>query len=160
MKELYKTLKDHKNSFMQNLTRTSYQTSYRSKAEHFIEEPDILDLHECGTESVVRVVLVNQSFLSALLAAISKIEDAKLQIDRFGFNKPGVESNGKKVGEPQRISGSLTVLINDIGIAMKKLEYALHRAKIYKKELQARYTYQYKWEPKAFVNSLAANKIF
>ena len=50
MKELYKTLKDHKN--MQNLTRTSYQTSYRSEAEHFIEDPDTLHLHECGTESV------------------------------------------------------------------------------------------------------------
>ena len=86
-------------------------------------------------------MLVNQSFQSALSAAISKIEDAKLQIDCFGFNESGVESSGKKVEEPQRLSDSLTVLINDIRIAMKKLEYALHRGKIYKKEPQARYTY-------------------
>ena len=47
MKELYNTLKDHKNSFMQNIIRTPYQTSYLSEAEHFIGDPDTLDLHEC-----------------------------------------------------------------------------------------------------------------
>ena len=88
------------------------------------------------------------------------MENAKLQIDCFGFNESSVESNGKKVEEPQRLSDSLAVLIYDIGITMKKLEYALHRGKIYKKEPQARYTYQYKCEPRAFVNSLAANNFF
>ena len=160
MKELYKTLKDHKNSFMQNLIRTSYQTSYRSEAEHFIEDPDTLDLHASATVSVVRVVLVNQSFQSTLSAAISKIEDAKLQIDCFRFNESDVESNGNKVEEPQRLSDSLALLISDIGIAMKKLEYALYRGKIYKKEPQARYTCQYKCKPRAFVNSLAAKEFF
>lgn len=162
MKQLYKTFKDHKNAFMQTLLRTSYQTSYRDEAEHFVDEPDDIDLDECGVESVVRVVLVNQSFLPALSAAISKIEDAKLQIDRFGFNDTnnGAENNGNKKEEPQRLSDNLTVLINDIGIAMKKLDYALHRGKIYKKEPAARYTYIYKCEPRAFINILAANEFF
>ena len=54
----------------------------------------------------------------------------------------------------------MTVLINDIGIAVKKLEYALLRGKIYKKKSEAKYTYAYKCEVSAFVNCLAANEYF
>lgn len=158
----YKTLKDHKNGFMQDLIRTSYQSSYRNEVHQFIEEPDEIDLDECGVELVVRVVLVKQSFQPSLSAAMSKIEDAKLQIDRFGFNGARVdnaENRGKKE-EPQRSSGNLTVLINDIGISMKKLYYVLHRGKIYKKKPASRCTYQYNCDPRAFINILAANEQF
>ena len=51
------------------------------------------------------------------------MEDAKLQIDRFGFNKTSAEITGDKKDQPERLSDKLTVLINDIGIAMKKLDY-------------------------------------
>ena len=50
--------------------------------------------------------------------------------------------------------------MNDIGIAMKKLGYALYAGKVYKKCNKARYTYLYKCEVEAFVNRLAANQSF
>ena len=160
MKELYKTLKDHKNGFMQDLVQSSYQTIYQDEVQRFMNETDEIDLEECGGESVVRVIVVNQSFQPSLSSAISKMEDAKLQIDRFGFNETSAEITGDKKDQPERLSDKLTVLINDIGIAMKKLDYALHRGQIYRKEPASRYTYLYKCEPRAFVNSLAANEFF
>ena len=57
-------------------------------------------------------------------------------------------------------SDKLTVLINDIGIAMKKLRYALYGGKVYKKCERAEYSYWYKCEMEAFINSLAANDTF
>jgi len=80
MKELYKTLKDHKNGFMQDLVQSSYQTIYQDEVQRFMNETDEIDLEECGGESVVRVIVVNQSFQPSLSSAISKMEDAKLQI--------------------------------------------------------------------------------
>ena len=67
------------------------------------------------------------------------MEDAKLQIDRFGFNETSAEITGDKKDQPERLSDKLTVLINDIGIAMKKLDYALHRGKIYRKDPASRF---------------------
>ncbi|KAL9976809.1 hypothetical protein ACROYT_G014143 [Oculina patagonica] len=55
---------------------------------------------------------------------------------------------------------NLTVLINDIAITMKMLDYALYIGKIHKKCEGAKYTYSYKCDIKAIVNSLAANKSF
>jgi len=52
------------------------------------------------------------------------------------------------------------VLVNDIGIAMKRLGYALYGGKVYKKCDKAKYTYSYKCEVEALVNSLAANESF
>ena len=54
----------------------------------------------------------------------------------------------------------LTVLINDISIAMKKLGYALYGGKVYSKSERAEYSYWYKCEMEAFINSLAANDTF
>ena len=62
--------------------------------------------------------------------------------------------------EQARLSDKLTVLINDIGIAMKKLGYALYGGKVYKKCERAKYSYWYKCEMEAFINSLAANETF
>ena len=46
-------------------------------------------------------------------------------IDHFGFS---IEYSAPEI-EETRISDKLTVLINDIGIAMKSMEYALFVAK-------------------------------
>ena len=65
--------------------------------------------------------------------------------------------------EQARLSDKLTVLINDIGIAMKKLGYPLYSGKVYKKcrvRERARYSYWYKCEMEAFINTLAANETF
>ena len=113
---------------------------------------------DCGTENVVRCCLINPSYSSTLQEAITKLLDAKLTIDLFGFHDEGQGTT--KVDDDARLSDQLTVLINDIGIAMKKLEYALLRGKIYKKKSEAKYTYAYKCEVSAFVNCLAANEYF
>ncbi|CAH3036517.1 unnamed protein product, partial [Porites lobata] len=47
-----------------------------------------------------------------------------------------------------------------MAIAIGKLGYASYRGKVYKKNDQARYTYSYKCEARAFVNTLATNEFF
>ena len=110
----------------------------------------------CGTETVARVRVKNSSLSSALQFFIAKLRDAKLEIDTFGFQ----EDNRQSTDEEARLSDKLTVLVNDIGIAMKKMDYALFRGTIYKKFFIAMYTYAYKCEVRAFINSLAANEFF
>ena len=91
-------------------------------------DEDLLDLQQCGTENVARVWLINSSFSTALQAAVAKLQEAKLQIDTFGL-KDGIRKT-MHLDEEARLSDKLTVLVNDIGIAMKKMEYALFRGKI------------------------------
>ena len=74
----------------------------------------------------------------------------------FGFE----EDNAQSADEEARLSDKLTVLLNDVGLAMKKMEYALFRGKIYKKVPMAMYTYAYKCEIRVFIESLAANEFF
>ena len=62
--------------------------------------------------------------------------------------------------EQAMLSDKLRVLMNDIGIAMKKLGYALYGGKVYKKCDKAKYTYLYKCKVEAYVNGLAANELF
>ena len=162
MKELFKVLKDHKNPFMEELVSSSYQYCFRDEFESFVGDADSVDLDVCGTENVVRICLVNPSFYSSLSWALRKLQDAKLVIDQFGFQLDGsaVPRENEIVDEQARLSNKLTVLVNDIGIAMKRLGYALYGGKVYKKCDKAKYTYSYKCEVEAFVNSLAANESF
>ena len=158
MKELFKVLKDHKNPLIQELVNLSYENCFRNEVERMLGEEDLLDSQQCGTENVARVWLINSSFSTALQAAVAKLQEAKLQIDRFGL-KDGIRKT-MHPDEEARLSDKLTVLVNDIGIAMKKMEYALFRGKIYKKVPAAKFTYAYKCEMRAFVNCLAANDFF
>ena len=48
--------------------------------------------------------------------------------------------------EQTKLSNKRTVLINDIGITIKKLAYALYGGKVYKKCERAKYSYWYKCE--------------
>lgn len=162
MKELFKVLKDHSNGFMQDLVTSSYQHCFETEAELFLEDAESMDVEECGTENVVRVRIVQSSFKAAVSEAIDKMQAAKLTIDRFGLDgttqDPSVERTSEEI-EP-RLGDKLTVLINDIAIAMRRLDYALYMGTIYKKCEGAIYTYSYKCDVKAFVNSLAANESF
>ena len=71
----------------------------------------------------------------------------------FGFHADNPQSGD----EETRLSDKLTVLVNDTGLAMKKMEYALFGGKMYKKVPSAKYTFAYKCEVCVFINSLAAN---
>ena len=124
--------------------------------DSLLGEEDFMDTQDCGTEKVARVWLTNSCFGSTLKRSITKLQDAKLQIDMFGFHADNPQSGD----EETRLSDKLTVLVNDIGLAMKKMEYALFRGKMYKKVPSAKYTFAYKCEVRVFINSLAANEFF
>ena len=84
-------------------------------------DSDSVDLAKCESEKVVRVWLVDPSFQSNLSWAVRKLQDAKLIIDRYGFQFDGMGTQrGKEPFEKQAmLSDKLTVLVNDIGIAIK-----------------------------------------
>ena len=137
--ELYKTLKDHKNPFMQELVTASYQYSFCEGYQSFrgMFPLSSQELENRGRENVVCVTLINPSFQQALTKALEKMIKAKLQIDKFGFNS----SNTTKLTGEKRLSDKLTILVNDITIAMQQLEYASYRGKVYKRDPKAKYTY-------------------
>ena len=167
MKELYKVLKDHKNQHMQDLVLSSYRHCYKQEARKVIGNDsdfiDTQDLEECGKENVVRVTIINKKFESSLGSAIERLIEAKLQIDKFGFTASSITAQPPSPmvqNDEKRFSDKLTILVNDISIAMEKLNYATYRGKVYKKESRAKYTFSYRCEARAFVNTLATNELF
>ena len=62
-----------------------------------LDEEDLLDLQQCGTENVARVWLINSSFSTALQAAVAKLQEGKLQIDTFGL-KDGIDDGNDARG--------------------------------------------------------------
>ena len=145
---------------MQELVTTSFQHNYQNEFRHLVGLTPLCSqqLEECGSENVVRLTLVNPSFQQSLTRAIEKIIEAKLQLDRFGFTLS--ETSTTSGIEEKRLSDKLTILINDITIAMKKLNYASYRGKVYKREPRSRYTYSFKCDARAFINTLATNEQF
>ena len=134
MKELFEVMKDHCNGFMQDLETSSYQYCFISEARKLLEYPDDMDIKECGTENVVRVFLVQSSFKLILSDDIAKIQGAKLILDHFGFDGT---TQGAPLERPledwePRLGDKLTVLINDISITMRRLDYALYRDTVYR----------------------------
>ena len=85
--------------------------------------------------------------------------EARLQIDNFGFNAPNAATMNSGC-EEKCLSDKLTILVNDITIAMRRLQYASYRGKVYKRDERSKYTYVYKCEVRAFVNTLATNEFF
>ena len=165
--ELYKVFKDHKNPFMQDLVRSSYRHCYEEEVRRVISDEEVLctqDLDNCGNENVLRVSVVNQNFHSSLQRAIDHLIGAKLQLDRFGFESDGATSQASTgqmaLNEEKRLSNKLAILVNDIAIAMGKLGYATYRGKVYKKEERSMFTYSFKCDARAFVNTLATNEHF
>lgn len=147
---------------MRDLVLSSYRHLYEQEARKVIGE-DVVntqDLEDWGKENVVRVTIINPKFQSSLASAIERLIEAKLQIDRFGFTESSIAtqpSSRLAQNEEKRFSDKLTILVNDISIAMEKLNYVTYRGKVYRKESRARYALSYKCEARAFVNTLATN---
>lgn len=154
-------LKDHKNPYMQDHVAASYQHSYREEMSNAlgIAVMDLQELEKCGSENVVRVTLINPSFRPSLTNAMTRMIEARLYVDQFGFNVPNAAVSASGWDE-KRLSNKLTILVNDITIAIKKLEYASYRSKVYKRYPSSMYTYLYRCEARAFLNSLATNEQF
>jgi len=167
MKELYKVLKDHKNQHMQDLVLSSHWHCYRQEARKVIGDDISListqELEECGKENVVLVTIINKKFQSSLASVIEHLIKAKLQIDKFGFTASNIAVQPPSPmvqNDEKRFSDKLTILVNDISIAMEKLSYATYRGKVYKKESRAKYMFSHRCEARAFVNTLATNEFF
>ena len=90
------------------------------------------ELEDCGMENVVRVTLINPSFQPSLLNAVAKMIEAKLQIDKFGFNMPKAMALAPGYDQ-KRLSDKLTILVNDVAITIQRLEYASYSGKVYRK---------------------------
>ena len=165
MKELYKVFKDHRNQHMQDLIVLSYRHCYKQEATKVIgDDIDLIstqELEECGKGNVVQVTIINKKFQSSLAIAIERLTETKLQIDKFGFTASSIAVQPPSLmvqNDEKRFSDKLTILENDISIAMEKLNYATYRGKVYKKESRANYTFSYRCEAHAFVNILATNE--
>ena len=125
-------------------------------------------VEDWGSENVVRVVLVNPNFEASVRKAVEELSATKLRLDKFGFSSSGGTSQQCSLStldslqiEQPMLSDKLTVMINAIKIAMKSLQFASFRGKIYKKDNRSRpFTFSYKCEPRAFMNSLASNAFF
>ena len=101
------------------------------------------------------------------LSAVELLTVAKLQLDKSGFESSTTTSQASTsqlamtCDEDKTLSADkLAILVNDTAIAMGKLGYASYRGKVHKKNDQARYTYSYKCEARAFVDTLATNEFF
>ena len=156
IRELYNLLKDHKNPYMQDLVTASYEHNYREELSSLLATSQPQELEGCGTENVVRVIIVKPSFQQPLSNALEKMMEAKLQIDKFGFTRDTTLPVSER--EEKHLSDKLTILVNDITIAMQKLQYASYRGKVYKKDPREIYTYTYKCEARNFINPLATNE--
>ena len=139
--------------------RLLYQESYKKELRSlFGQEIQLFsqEVDECRTENVVRVTVVNPNFEKSLAFTVKKLIGEKLPLDKFGFSGTDVHSQTPMLehddGE-KMLSDTLTVLVNDITITMKRLNYATYRGKIYKKDTRAKFTYLYKCEARAFVNT-------
>ena len=117
---------------MQNLVLSSYRHCYKQEARKVIgNDSDFIvtqDLEECGKENVVRVDIINKKSESSLGGAIERLIEAKLQIDKFRFTASGITAQAPshmvQNTDKKRFSDKLTILVNDISIAMEKLNYA------------------------------------
>ena len=156
IRELYNLLKDHKNPYMQDLVTASYEHNYREELSSLLATSQPQELEGRGTENVVRVTIVNPSFQQPLSNSLEKMMEAKLQIDKFGFSRDTTLPVSER--EEKHLSDKLTILDNDITIAMQKLQYASYRGKVYKKDPREIYTYTYKCEARNFINTLATNE--
>ena len=117
-------------------------------------------MEECGEENVVQVTIINKKFQSSLASAIERLIEAKLQIDKYGFTASSIPVQPPSPmvqNDEKRFSDELTILVNDICIAMEKLNYATYRGKVYKKESRENYTFWYRSKAPAFVNTPATN---
>ena len=151
---------------MKDLVRSSYKHCYEEEVRKAVGD-DVFgsqELDDCGSENVVRINLVNQKFHASLLSAIERLTVAKLQLDKFGFATDKTTSQAStsqlSCDEEKMLSNKLAILVNDIAIAMGKLDYGTYRGKIYKRDARSMFTFSYKCEARVFVNTLATNERF
>lgn len=125
MKELLLGYWKIKNQMIQELVNASYGHCLQNEMDRLLGKEDFMDTQDCETKKVARVWLTNSSFGSSLKRSVTKFQDAKLQIDMFSFHV----GNPPSGDEETRLSDKRTVLMNNMGLAMKMMEYPLFRGR-------------------------------
>jgi hypothetical protein len=93
---------------------------------------------------------VAPSYQSPFSRAIGKLIDAKLNLDTFGLSS--LKETDSQCEDDQGMRNQEK--------PRPSLGYAKYRAQIYKKIEEYHYTFVFKCERRAFVNSLATNETF
>ena len=98
-----------------------------------MNDSESMDVEELGTENVVSVRVIQSSFKSIVSEAIDETIGAKLVINRYGLDGNTQETQEEKTSESMepRLGDKLTILINKISIAIRRLGYALNRGTVY-----------------------------
>ena len=97
-----------------------------------------------------------------MASAIERLIEAKIQIDKFGFTASSITAQSPSPmmqNNEKRFSNKLIILVNEISIAVEKLNYATYRGKVYKKESSAKYTFSYRCDARAFVHALTTKEL-
>ena len=91
-----------------------------------------------------------------------ELRRAGLKIDTFGLDDStaaaATETSKPSLNKP--LSCPITVLCNDIQLALKKLHYITYRGEVYKKVAKAQFTFQYLCSMKTFLHNLMGNEAF
>ena len=114
------------------------------------------------TENVVRLRVVNKDFKAMMVNSVSELRRAGLMIDTFGLDDivPSTTQTSVSPSLHKPLSNPVTVLCNDIQLAMRKLHYTIYRGDIYKQVAKAHFTFQYLCSMKTFLHSLMGNEAF
>ena len=156
LNKLCQLLKDHKNDFMSQLVKNSYQHCRTELFEEVTGES--LEMEDFIWDRVVRLVVVRSAFSSSLANSVKRLNDVGLHFDVYdSTDLPKQEQN---VDPPKQLAEPLTVLCNDVERALKKLSYAYRAGDVYKRHPQSQFTYYRLCTMESFLNSLLGNAYF
>lgn len=119
----------------------------------------------CPTESVVRLRVKDPRMKARLITASRELRLAGLLMDAFGLDEEDlctdIQDTQENCCAPNKpLSCPVTVLCNDIQLAMKKLQYAVHQGEVFKRDARSRYTYRHLCPMKTFILSFMGNESF
>ena len=149
------TVKDHNNDFLQRKVDLSFQHCLEALQSQVLEEP-VASIR--GRERVVRMQVVSPIFASELQnKAIPALIKAGLVLDVFGIGNPSEAENPERAIGKVLSKSPVVVALNKIERAMSKLEYALHKGEVFKKNQASKFTYEHACSVRKFLSLLATN---
>ena len=157
LNKLCQLVKDHKNDFMCDLIMHSYKRCLKELYEDISGEALTNELYDW--ERVVRMVIVRQDVIPSLNNSVARLKEVGLEFDLINV-QDGRENDNNTADPPKQLGEPMTVLLNDIERAMKKLNYAYREGDVYKLQAQSRMTFTRLCSIESFLNSLLGNPYF
>lgn len=159
LNKLCQLLKDHRNPFMADLARVSYRCCWNELFQEITGESLEEDHPISSCDQVVRMILVRPEIFPNLDTTVKGLKDVGLNFDLYD-TKDVIGQYHVPGDPPKNLAEPLTVLINDIERALKKLDYAYLEGHVYKKHAQSQTTYTRLCSVESFLNSLLGNAYF